>query len=109
MKKKAPKTSRPFYPLAEVKQCLASRNYRINLDCLADVRNDFGWQEADVVAALLKLHESMFYGSDTLKHKPATVIDKYRCPKLHDGEDVYTHLYINDDTVTLVINSFKQL
>lgn len=109
MKRHKPKTKRPFYPLDEVKQCLASRHYRINADCLTDARADFGWKEADVVAALLKLRPSMFYGSDTLKHKPQTVIDKYRCPNLHDGEDVYTHFYINDDTVTLVINSFKHL
>ena len=108
MKKTFP-SARPFYPLEEVKQCLANRQYRINADCLDNARNDFGWRESDVVAALLKLDESMFYGSDTLKHKPQTVIDKYRCPKLHDGESVYTHFYINDHTVTLVINSFKQL
>ena len=107
--KRVAKRNRPFYPLVEVKNCLVSRQYRINPDCLNDAQNDFGWKEADVVAALLKLEESMFYGSDTLKHKPETVIDKYRCPKLHEGENVYTHFYINDNTVTLIINSFKQL
>jgi hypothetical protein len=107
--RRARNTTRPFYPLAEVKNCLANCQYRINPDCLNDAQNDFGWNEAEVVAALLKLEESMFYGSDTLKHKPETVIDKYRCPKLHGGENVYTHFYINDNIVMLIINSFKQL
>ena len=87
---------------------IAQGKVLINSNALDDARRDFGWETADILDALGRLQPKHFYKSDTSRTKPAIVLDVYKAPSLK-GEDVYTHFYIDDEDIVLVVNSFKNI
>lgn len=97
---------KPYYDLAEVHRLIAEEKYIIRGNALDCAYRDFGWNSDDILSALMDLKLKHFYKTDVLKNARTVALDFYRAPKLKN-ERVYTHLYIDDDTGTLIINSFK--
>lgn len=106
-KKKSTKGFRPrsYYELSEVVQKINSGQFLIKENAILYALQDFGWGISDIMNAYRMLKPKHFYKTDDSKAKPGLVIDVY---KAHlNGEDIYTHFYIDDSENKLVINSFK--
>ncbi len=104
----------PYYPLELVKDCLRKGRYQIRPNAAAGALKYFRWREKDIIEALLKLDALMCYKAEPHDTLPGVMVDLYRCEKLHDDENVYTHFYIiygNETSTydTLIINSFHNL
>ena len=68
----------------------------------------FGWGGKDILDTIRKLRVKHFHKTEPSELKPQVMIDFYLAYGL-DGEDIYTHFYIDPTTGKLVINSFKEL
>ncbi len=97
-----------FYPLSEVRERIAQGKILIRSNALEDARRDFGWEIDDILDAICRLKPKHFHKHARSKVKPPIVLDFYRAQDLN-GEDVYTHFYIDDEDKILVINSFKRI
>ncbi len=71
-------------------------------------RDAFEWRLHDILDALGRLQSKHFYKSDVSQNDPHLILDFYEACGLK-GEDVYTHFYIDRDTDTLIVNSFKEI
>jgi hypothetical protein len=100
------KRDKPYYPLQNVKEKIAQGQYRINHNAVKSAFQDFGWKEADIKHVYRKLQDKHYHQTDKSKTIPGIMLDVYYVENIN-GEDVYTHFYINDDR--LIINSFHQL
>ena len=107
-KRKPTRVSHPrsYYKLSEVLQKVNSGQLLIRSNAIRDAFKAFGWETSDIMNAYRMLKPKHFYKTDNSKAKPVLVIDVY---KAHlNGEDIYTHFYIDDSQNKLVINSFKK-
>jgi len=105
-KRKHPPRPHGYYPLSEIRELVKNRKVNIWGKAQASARNDFGWGVADILKAFKMLKEHHFYKSEPSKFSPLIVMDFY---KAHiNGEDIYTHFYIDDSSKKLIISSFKQ-
>ncbi|HKP97196.1 MAG TPA: type II toxin-antitoxin system MqsR family toxin [Fibrobacteria bacterium] len=98
------------YKLKDAKRLLRENSYRINTDVSIDALNDFGWTEADIKSAFLKLNGAPrpvghFYKTAPSEKIPGVMLDFYKASNLN-GEDVYCHFYMKNGR--LIINSFKR-
>ena len=98
----------PGNKLKLVKELASTGKYRLQGNAFERARQDFGWSESEIIACICKLKGTHCYNSEPHYGAPHSIVDKFRARKLYQGEDVYTHLYIDDDGY-LVVNSFKQL
>lgn len=57
---------------------------------------------------LLSYSQNISINQKKSKVKPRIVIDYYKAPGLN-GENIYTHFYVDDSVDKLVINSFKEI
>ena len=96
------------YPLKEVKALIKGGNWHVNEDALDDAMEDFGWNKDDVRSAFLALQPCHWYKSEWSRVKPGVMLDYYKARGLR-GENVYTHFYVDNEEVFLVINSFKKI
>jgi hypothetical protein len=99
---------KPYYPLKEVKALVKDGKWRVNGNARESAREDFGWGVLEIQSAILALRPCDFDISDWSKHKPGVMVDAYKAANLK-GEAVYTHFYIDEETVFVIINSFKRL
>lgn len=107
-KRRSTKVSHPtgYYKLSEVVLKINSGQFLINSNAIRHAFQDFGWETSDIKHIYKKLQPKHFYKSAVSRSKPGLVIDVY---KAHlNGEDVYTHFYIDDTSNKLIINSFKR-
>ena len=107
-KRKSTKVPHPtsYYRLAEVVQKINSGQWLIRSNAIRDAYKEFGWGIFDIINAYRMLKPKHFYKTDSSKAKPGLVIDVYKARL--NGEDVYTHFYIDDAFNKLIINSFKR-
>ncbi|MEK7485404.1 MAG: type II toxin-antitoxin system MqsR family toxin [Planctomycetota bacterium] len=109
---------KPSYPLELVQTKLKNGEYLITSNALQTAWNDFGWEIKDIVDCLLKLnnkyHEddpekNHFYKADRNLRVSKRAMDFYKAKQIMEERDVYTHLYINEETGKVIISSFKEL
>jgi anaerobic selenocysteine-containing dehydrogenase len=92
----------------------------IDPDALQEARDDFKWCRDEIKKCLLKLNDKYYFENKTKNHyynsKPhkkyptgKTFYDYYRAYQLLDGENVYTHFFIREQSTTVTIDSFKDL
>ena len=107
-KKKSAKGSRPrsYYELSEVAQKINSGQFLIKSNAIRCAFQDFGWGTSDIMNAYRMLKPKHFHKTDNSKVRPELVIDVYKARL--NGEDIYTHFYIDDTLNKLIINSFKR-
>ncbi|MFC1943072.1 type II toxin-antitoxin system MqsR family toxin [Chloroflexota bacterium] len=98
--------STSYYKLSEVAQRINSGQWLIRSNAIRDAYQEFGWGISDIINAYKMLKPTHFYKTDGSKAKPGSVIDIYKARL--NGEDVYTHFYIDDSFGKLIINSFKR-
>jgi|WetSurMetagenome_2_1015567.scaffolds.fasta_scaffold285638_2 hypothetical protein len=97
---------RPSYNLEDVKRKITAKKVLINQNARQSAFDDFGWEWKDIVDVYSKLQPRHFYKTDQSLFKFPIWIDVY---KAHlNGEDVYTHFYVDDESGNLVINSFHK-
>jgi hypothetical protein len=98
---------RNYYELAEVIEKIQNGKLHITKNALDCALKDFGWNIDDIKRAYLKLKPEHYYKNGDAIWNRKIVIDIY---KAHiNGEDIYTHFFIDDESNILVINSFKKL
>ena len=97
-----------YYQLSEVRQYILKGKVRINPNARRDAYRCFGWESEDIIDAILKLQPKYYYKTDASRINPENVIDYYKAKGLK-GENVYIHYYIDDESETLIINSFKEI
>lgn len=100
-------TKHPRYPLATIRQLIKQDDVLIGHRALEDARNCFGWGVSDILGAISRLQPEHFWKSERSRKNPDYVIDVYRAENLN-GEDVYTHFYIDEDVNRLIIDSFHK-
>jgi hypothetical protein len=96
------------YPIEQVKALVRNGKWRVNSNALDSARNDFGWELEDIESAILALRPSHYTKTEPSKFKPAIMVDYYKAYNLKK-ENIYTHFYIDNDEVWVVINSFKRI
>ena len=94
------------YPLDEIKRLVKEGKVLIRPNALDGARNAFGWGIEDILDVIRKLERKHFQKSDASIHNRFREFEFYKA-KIK-GENVYIHLYIDDDTGSLIINSFKE-
>ena len=99
---------KPHYGLSEVKKLIREGKVRIQGNALDGARDAFGWRPHDILDALGRLQSKHFNKSDVSQNDPHSMLDIYKARGLK-GENVYTHFYIDRDTDTLIVNSFKEI
>jgi hypothetical protein len=98
---------RNYYELSEVKEKISNGQVYITKRAQDNAMADFGWGVEDIKKAYLELKTSHFYKNGDAKWNRMIVYDIY---KAHiNGEDIYTHFFIDDKENVLVIDSFKKL
>lgn len=104
---------KPEHALSKVKELAKNGQVDIWGSALRTASDDFGWKREDIISAIMNLNQQKHFAkADPSNANPGEWVDFYRAPKLYQGEDVFTHLYVeekpNGDEI-LVVNSFKQL
>ncbi len=96
------------YPLEQVKALVRKGKWRVNSNALRSADNDFGWGVEDIKDAILALRTSHYTKTEPSNVKPAIMVDYYKAYNLKK-ENIYTHFYIDNDEVWVIINSFKRI
>jgi len=104
-KRKRRVAPRSYYSLTEVVQKINNGQVLIRSNAVRDAFQLFGWRLSDIEGAYRKLQPKHFYKTSVSKAKARVYLDFYKAAI--NGERIYTHFYINDES-TLVINSFKR-
>jgi len=97
---------RSYYRLEEVIQKINNGQVIIRSNAEDDAYQQFGWGLSDITNAYRKLRPKHFHNTGVSEYIPGVVIDAYKATI--NGEKIYTHFYINDETKYLIINSFKE-
>jgi len=98
----------PAYPLDEVNQLIAEGKVDFWPNALRLAKNDFGWSPKEIIEAVGRLRPIDFHKREQCDHYPKIVLDVYRPRRRIKAEWIYLHLYINDETNQLIINSCKE-
>ena len=98
--------TKSLYQLAEVIQKINNGQVLINKNAEDDAYQQFGWGLSDIKDAYRKLRPKHFHKTNVSKYIPGVAIDTYKATI--NGEQIYTHFYINDKSKLLVINSFHE-
>ena len=98
--------TRSYYKLSEVIQKINNGQVLINKNAEDDAYQQFGWESPDILNAYMKLKPRHFHKTDVSKYKTGVALDFYKATI--NGENIYTHFYINDKSKFLVINSFHE-
>jgi hypothetical protein len=98
----------PFYDLDEVKRLINEDRVFFSLGAVTGARECFGWDISDIKKAIRKLNGKHFYKSDVSKYDPYLVYDFYKAHNLN-GENVYIHLFIDENEKRVIVNSFKEI
>ena len=108
---------KPFYPLNDVKEKIRKGEFQIHRIAILSAYTDFGFTPQDIIDCVLKLNDryyprnenkNHFYKKDQNIKVQSCMMDVYKAKKIKDGNDVYIHLYVNNQSF-VIINSFKQL
>lgn len=105
-KRNFPRRPKCFYPLSEVREKIHAGKVFIQENARSDASRDFGWGTVDILNIYNKLTEKHFYKTGQSTMAMSLVVDIYKA--YLNGEDIYTHFYIDDSNGILVINSFKR-
>lgn len=105
--KNRPKAT-PLYPLDEIKNLVVEDRIVIRSNALRTALDDFEFEMDDIKKAISLLQLKHFYKSENSKIIDRLILDVYKARNLL-GENIYTHLYIDDNSGQLIINSFKRL
>lgn len=97
-----------WYPLSEVRNLINKGKYLITANARDSAYRDFGWHSDDIVNAIKKLSPKHFYKTEISKRDSSKAVEVYKARGLN-GENIYTHFYIDDEQKLLIINSFKKL
>lgn len=105
---------KPYYPIKKVKEAVKNGFYRIEDDAWKEMWDDLRWKTKDIENFFSKLTVNHWRKSDKMKRKiprnysgPLPIIlDIYHARNIN-GQDVYTHLYFEEDF--LVIDSLHGL
>lgn len=109
---------KPSYPLELVKAKLKKGEFFITSNALQTAWKDFAWEIEDIVSCLLKLNDKYyddnpqknhFYKADRNLRVSKRAMDFYKAKQIMEERNVYTHLYINEETGKVIISSFKEL
>jgi hypothetical protein len=95
-----------YYSLDRVVQKINDRQLWINEDVQEDARIQFGWRISDIKNAYRKLQPKHFVRSAMSEKLFGVVLDYYIA--IIDGEKIFTHFYIDNETDLLIINSFHK-
>lgn len=98
--------SRPYYSFRLIRNCIDSGNYSIKVGARKTAKDDFGWLQADILAAMKQLKLYHYHKTETRYDNPSVYVDYYKARNLR-GEDVYIHFRIEDGE--LIICSFKSI
>jgi len=97
---------KPHYALTDVLQKIDAGQFLIRKNAEDCALADFGWNRRKIIEAIKLLNEQHFCMSITSTRNAWWVFDVYKARLL--GENAYIHLYIDDTTGMLIINSFKE-
>lgn len=105
---KTPRRSntKSYYSLSEVITKINNGQVLIRPDAIRDAFQQFGWEISDIKNAFRKLKPKHFHKTDGSKIKPGVALDFYKANI--NGENIYTHFYIDDSSKKLIINSFHE-
>jgi len=98
--------TRSYYGLAEVIRKINNGQVLIKPNATTDAYQQFGWESSDIKDAYRRLQPKHFHKTDVSEYIPRVAIDFYKATI--NGEKIYTHFYINDQSRLLVINSFHE-
>jgi hypothetical protein len=97
---------RSSYTLPDVKSKLKDNKVNITFNARKRAYEDFGWSTSDILDAYTKLRPTHFY---------TTLLSNTQFPLMYDvykgtinGEEIYTHFYIDQESGYLIINSFHK-
>ena len=107
-KKSPPLKQKSFYPLDEVKLKVAQGKIYFTRNALARAFDDFGWGSGDICNALSKLQPKHFDKTSRFEKNISMELDYYKASGIN-GENIFTHFYIDDEAGLLIINSFHAL
>jgi len=96
----------PHYSLKSIYKLINEGSYLIRINAKISASEDFGWNTEDIIDAIKKLKACNFVRTNCHHRYPETMIDHYIASELN-GEDIYTHFYVNRENI-LIINSFKK-
>jgi hypothetical protein len=94
------------YKLSEVIKKINNGQVLIKPNATRLAYRQFGWGLCDIKDAYRKLRPKHFHKSDVSKYKAGVYLDIYKATI--NGEKIYTHFYIDNNSKFLVINSFHQ-
>ncbi len=98
--------AKSHYQLSEVVQKINNGQVLIRSNAERDAYQQFGWGLSNIKDAYRKLQPKHFHKTDVSKFKTGVALDIYKATI--NGENIYTHFYINDKSKFLVINSFHE-
>ena len=98
--------TKSHYNLAGVIQKINNGQVLIKPNAVSSAYNEFGWGLSDIKDAYRKLQPKHFHKTDVSNYKVGVALDFYKATI--NGENIYTHFYINDKSKFLVINSFHE-
>ena len=98
--------AKSHYQLSAVVQKINNGQLLIKPNAKKDAYQKFGWGLSDIKDAYRKLQPKHFHKTDASKSKAGVALDIYKATI--NGENIYTHFYINDKSKFLVINSFHE-
>lgn len=112
------KKPKPHYPLADIKRRIKAGDIKIRRNAAQTAWNDFRWRAEDIKKCLLKLNDryhnddpekNHFYKTEPYRGFPNTMMDYYKAKNVMYSENVYTHFYIDPESIEVIVNSFKAL
>lgn len=95
-----------YYSLSDVKNKISSNKVNIKPNARERAYKDFGWGMKEILDVYSKLKTIHYYKSEPSNCKFPQWLDFYKAR--FNGEDIYTHFYIDDENGYLIINSFHR-
>ena len=97
---------KPYYSKKRIRALICQGKIQVTQGARKSAKDDFWWSVDDICKAMLALKTTQCYKSEPRYQNPKIHVDYYRAHNIK-GENVYTHFYIDDNT--LIIDSFKEL
>lgn len=110
-KPKKRKSQRPAaliacYNLREVKSLIKEERFLVTDNAVVSANDDFGGDVGDIKKFFLSLRKGHFYKREYAEKWDTDYLDVYKAEMY--GQKVYTHFFIRDDGMLVIINSFKK-
>ena len=98
--------NKPYYSKKQILNFISSGKVSVTDNAKKSAKDDFGWGIDDIHKAIAILPLKCWYKSEPRFKNPKIWVDYYRAPNIN-GENVYTHFYVDGDI--LIVDSFKEL